>query len=86
MKIHMAALVAAGLALGTLPARADAPNADQLARIEATLKAAGYVSWSKDIEFDDKMWEVDDARKVANGPECDLKISPDAYQIVETDC
>lgn len=86
MKIHMAALVAAGLALSALPARAEAPNADQLARIEATLKAAGYVSWSKDIEFDDKMWEVDDARKVANGPDCDLKISPDSYQIVKTDC
>ncbi|MFN3891830.1 MAG: PepSY domain-containing protein [Beijerinckiaceae bacterium] len=68
------------------PALADRrPNPDELARIEQTLRAAGYISW-EEIEFDDGVWEVDDARKVANGQDCDVDISPDTYQIVAIDC
>jgi hypothetical protein len=68
------------------PAFADrAPNQDELVRIEQTLRAAGYISWDE-IELDDGVWEVDDARKVAGGQDCDIDISPETYQIVKIDC
>lgn len=62
-----------------------APNADERTRIEQTLRAAGYISWDE-IELDDGVWEVDDARKVAGGQDCDIDISPDTYRIVKVDC
>jgi len=58
------------------------PNAAERASIEDTLKQAGYVSW-EEIEFDDGVWEVDDARKEGSTVKYDLKISPENWQIVK---
>lgn len=62
-----------------------APNPAELTRIEQTLRAASYISWDE-IELDDGVWEVDDARRVAGGQDCDVDISPDTYQILRVDC
>lgn len=79
------ALALAGYGLTGLaqPAFADdrPPTADERAAIEASLKAAGYVSW-EEIEFDDGLWEVDDARKAGAGQEWDVKLDPASYAIV----
>ena len=84
--ITAAFLSAAIIGASTGSAFADrAPNADERSRIEQTLRAAGYISWDE-IELDDGVWEVDDARKVAGGQDCDIDISPDTYRIVKVDC
>lgn len=59
------------------------PTADELTAIEAVLRDAGYVS-GDDIELDDGVWEVDDARK-ADGTEHDLEIDPAGLAIVDVD-
>jgi hypothetical protein len=56
------------------------PTAAELTRIEATLKAAGFTSW-EEVEFDDGLWEVDDARKGDSRQEFDLKIDPESFRI-----
>jgi hypothetical protein len=70
--------------LSPVPALADrAPTADELARLEEVLHAAGYRSW-EEIEWDDDgHWEVDDAVD-ADGREWDLKLDAD-YAIIERD-
>ncbi|MDP2358176.1 MAG: PepSY domain-containing protein [Beijerinckiaceae bacterium] len=79
-------MCAALLGVTFTPAYAGrAPNPEERARIEETLRAAGYVSWDE-IELDDGVWEVDDARRAGSGPECDIEISPRTYEIVRTDC
>lgn len=73
----IAALVAA-------PASAAdrSPTADERAKIEAALKAAGFVSWG-DIELDDdRAWEVDDARH-SDGKEYDLDLDPQSLAVVK---
>jgi len=59
------------------------PTAEELTAIEAVLRGAGYVSWD-DIELDDGVWEVDDARK-ADGTEHDLELDPVSLEIVDID-
>ena len=61
------------------------PNPEELQRIEETLRSAGYVSW-QEIELDDGVWEVDDARRAGRSRDCDVDISPRTYQIVREDC
>ena len=67
-----------------LPAAAFAddrpPNAEERQNIEATLSAAGYQMW-EEIEFDDGVWEVDDARKGDSNREFALKIDPTTWRI-----
>jgi len=74
---------ALSLALLATPALADdrAPTADERAAIETSLKAGGYASW-EEIEFDDGLWEVDDARKAGSAQEWDVKLDPATYAIV----
>lgn len=80
------ALCSAFLAACVVPAAAGrAPNPDERARIEQTLRGAGYVAWD-DIELDDGVWEVDDARRANSSRECDLDIRPGTYEIVKEDC
>lgn len=79
-------LAVAGLLAFASPALADddrAPTADELTAIEAVLREAGYVSWDE-IELDDGVWEVDDARK-ADGTEHDLDLDPVSFAIVKVD-
>jgi hypothetical protein len=79
-------LALAGLLALATPALADddrAPTAEERTAIETVLRDAGYVGWD-DIELDDGVWEVDDARK-ADGTEHDLEIDPATLEIVDID-
>lgn len=74
---------AAVLSAAGLSALADDdryPTSEELAQIEQTLRADGFVRW-EEVEFDDGMWEVDDARDGQN-VEWDLKLDPQSYEIV----
>jgi len=54
-------LLVACVGLAPLTAHADrSPNQEERAKIEQTLRAQGFTSWSG-IELDDGRWEVDDA-------------------------
>ncbi|HSF33854.1 MAG TPA: PepSY domain-containing protein [Candidatus Tectomicrobia bacterium] len=48
--------------------------------MEAALRAAGFRSW-EEIEFDDGLWEIDDAR-ADDGGKYDLKLDPNSLQII----
>lgn len=72
------------LMLAASPALADrAPMPAERERIEAVLRAEGFVSW-EEIELDDGVWEVDDAR-TAEGREYDLKLDSDTLAILDVD-
>lgn len=62
---HVPLLAFASLALGALSFAANAaddrpPNDEERAAIEKVLKAEGFSAW-KEIEYDDRRWEIDDA-------------------------
>jgi hypothetical protein len=63
------------------PAAADrAPTAEERTKIEAILKADGFMSW-EEIEGNDKGWEVDDARH-SDGTKYDLKLEAETFAIL----
>lgn len=71
------------LAAGSAPAQADEkPNAEQRVRIEAALRALGYVRWD-DIELSDERtaWKVDDAR-MPDGSKWDLRLAVDDLRVL----
>lgn len=76
------ALAAAFLAAPLSAALADDrdPTPEELARIEAVLQAEGFVSYD-DIEWDNGMWEIDDAR-TTDGKEYDVKLDQ-TFNLVE---
>jgi hypothetical protein len=78
--VALAIIVAAGS-----PALADdrKPSGEELSRIEAVLRQAGFTSW-EDIEYDDGHWEVDDAR-AGDGRKYDLRLDGTEMQIVSRD-
>jgi hypothetical protein len=77
----LATLIIAG---STTPTLADrAPNAEERDRIESVLRMDGYISW-EEIELDDGVWEVDDARH-EDGRKYDLELDPASLQIVKRD-
>lgn len=49
--------------------------------VEHALHKLGFVSWDE-IEFDDGLWEVDDARR-ANGSQWDIKLDPKTLEVVK---
>ncbi|PWL17440.1 hypothetical protein DKP76_11725 [Falsochrobactrum shanghaiense] len=57
------------------------PNAEERQKIDAALTAAGYSSWGE-VELDDKVWEVDDARH-SDGQRYDLKLDPATLEIIK---
>lgn len=57
------------------------PTPEERARIEAALRNLGYVAW-EEIEFEDGVWEVDDAR-MPDGTEYDLKLRPETFEVIE---
>lgn len=75
--------LAAILSLASSAALADdrPPTAEELSRIEATLRAEGYTSW-EEIELDDGVFEVDDALH-ADGRKYDLDLDPRTFAIVK---
>lgn len=52
------------------------------AHVKHALHAMGVVSWDE-IEWDDGMWEVDDARR-ADGSQYDLKLHPHTLKVVHS--
>jgi uncharacterized membrane protein YkoI len=56
------------------------PSPEEQARIEQVLRGEGFTRWD-DIELDDNVWDVDDAR-TADGREFDLELDPNSFQIV----
>ena len=84
MKKSILTFSALGLAMAAAPAMADdddrQPSMQERAAIEKSVKAAGYVSW-EEVEFDDGMWEVDDARRAGSNVDYDLKLDPNSYDI-----
>lgn len=73
-----AALVAVGMSRTALAERHPTP--EERTQIETALRALGYVSWG-DIELDDGVWEVDDAR-LPNGEEYDVKLRPGTLEVI----
>jgi len=83
-KAGRAFVLASALALAPLSAAlADrAPTPEERAEIESVLRAEGFTAW-EEIEFDDGVWEVDDAVG-PDGHEYDLKLDGD-YNIIGRD-
>jgi uncharacterized membrane protein YkoI len=64
-----------------LPAHADdEAGPEERARIAEALRASGYDSF-EEVEFDDGVWEVDDAVG-SDGREYDLELDPDTLEII----
>ena len=82
IKTFAFAAAAAFLVSAAGPALADErmPTAEELAKIEAALKAAGYVGWDE-IELETGGWEIDDARD-ADGNQFDLMLDPKTLEII----
>ncbi len=84
MNHRQLSLVVALTAILSLPMVANAddrhPTPEERVQIEESLRAAGYVTW-EEIEFDDGMWEVDDAKKEGDSREFDLKFDPQTIEI-----
>ena len=77
----LATIVAAMLAL---PVHADEEaGPEDRARIAEALRAAGYESF-EEVEFDDGVWEVDDAVG-SDGREYDLELDPDTLEIIRVE-
>jgi hypothetical protein len=76
-------LLALGMVALAAPALADrGPSQEEAQIIAAKLTADGYKSWGK-IEYDDHIWEIDNARTV-EGKTYDLKLNP-RFEIVKKD-
>lgn len=80
--LAIAAAAAAFLisAAGSPKADERMPTAAELAKIEAALKAAGYVSWDE-VELERGGWEIDDAQD-ADGNQFDLMLDPMTLEII----
>ena len=78
-----AALLASACAIAPITsALADrAPTPEERTRIENALRGLGFTSW-EEIEFDDGVWEVDDAIG-QDGQEYDLKLDPETLAIIK---
>lgn len=80
------ALSAAAIMLAASPALADrGPNPEELQKISAAMKAAGYVSWEQ-VELDDDgpYWDIDDARK-GDGTKWDVKLRPTTLGVLRAE-
>jgi hypothetical protein len=78
LTLAFATIVAALIAL---PVHADEEaGPEDRARITEALRAAGYESF-EEVEFDDGVWEVDDAVG-SDGREYDLELDPDTLEII----
>ncbi len=77
------ALVVAGLmCMAPLAHAGQHPDAAQRAALETALTTAGFVSWGE-IEMEQGVWEVDDARKqLGASQKFDLKVDPATLQVV----
>jgi hypothetical protein len=77
-----AAATLMGVLMVSAPALAGerAPTAEERAKIESSLTAAGFTAW-KELELDDGKWEVDDAVG-ADGKTYDVELDPATFNIL----
>lgn len=80
------ALSATVLALMAAPALADrGPNPEELQKISAAMKAAGYVAWEEvTLDDDGPYWAIDNARK-GDGTKWSVKLRPTTLGILRAD-
>lgn len=83
LKTLAAVALAGGLTTPALSQDDRPPTAQERAAIERVLRAEGFVSWDE-IELDDGVWEVEDAR-TSDGREYDLKLRPQSLEIIKRD-
>lgn len=57
------------------------PTPEERQGIESALRDLGFTQWD-DIEFDDDVWEIDDAHG-ADGRTYDLKLRPVTFEVIE---
>ena len=79
MRRTAAVIAAIAMSLAALTAaRADRPpSMDERSRIEAALRAEGFIRWGEiELDEDDNVWEVDDA-VFRDGKKFDLELAPD---------
>lgn len=72
-------IAAAAMSLAALSAaQADRPpSMDERSRIEAALRAEGFIRWGEiELDEDDGVWEVDDA-VFRDGTKFDLELTPE---------
>ena len=57
------------------------PTPEERARVETVLRGMGFERWD-DIEFEDGVWETDDARS-ADGKKYESKLHPGTLEVIE---
>ncbi|WP_426954497.1 hypothetical protein [Muricoccus radiodurans] len=75
-------LIPALLAVGALPGTARTPTPEELGRIEAALRSAGYVAWGTiDVRPQGDRIAVEGARKVEDGPRQEVSLEPTTMRV-----
>ena len=57
------------------------PTPEERARVETVLWGMGFARWD-DIELEDGVWEIDDARSV-DGKKYELRLHPETSEVIE---
>jgi hypothetical protein len=77
-------LIPALLAIGALPAFARVPAPEELGRIEAALRSAGYTIWGNiDIPAEGDRIIVEAARRTPEGPARAVVVEPSTMRVTE---
>jgi hypothetical protein len=77
-------LIPALLAIGALPALARTPGPEELGRIEAALRGAGYTIWGNiDIPAGGDRVIVEAARRTLDGPARGVVVEPSTMRVTE---
>lgn len=78
------ALILALAATLAVPAWARAPTPEETARIEAALRAAGYVAWGPvEVGPEGDRIRVTAARRTTDGPTADVVVEPTTQRVTE---
>ena len=81
MRFRGLAALPLALLLATPALAGRDPMPEERPAIEAALRAGGFERWD-DIELENELWEVDDAR-TADGRKWDLRLRPGTLEITE---
>ncbi|MFH5925390.1 hypothetical protein [Roseomonas xinghualingensis] len=77
-------MIPALLAIGALPVLARAPGPEELGRIEAALRGAGYAVWGRiDIPAGGDRVVVEAARRTLEGPARSVVVEPSTMRVTE---
>ncbi len=78
--LGLAAAILVALAAQSAMAGRD-PTPEERPRVEAALRGLGSERWDE-IEFEDGVWEIDDAR-TPDGKTYDLKLRAETFEVIE---